>query len=526
MINIEQLDPPDPPLDTTMLQTTPAVSAAYEQLRSVTHERVTVQPAVKLAELVHDFGKGFVGPELLDVTMLATIGNRLSSDIKVRNARRALSIYQSQVAPEQYKYTTNLLSDLPIIDKFIDSQLAARAKKATGKDPVLRDAFDGSRHAVIEPRLWSLAAGLAPLRDLLTLAEDTNLESILIKACEALLVASDENTPDDVLFRTIHTIESIYAPLCEAVGLDAFAATLLSRAYLIRLEKQGQHAAISYAQSVLSRMGSPGEVAEFTANLPSLFLGESIHEPVVNDSSGHETFFSMALTEIESEHFSGEVKVLLRVKSLGSTARKISRNGEIPADMIGVTVITDSAGDVGTTFAYILDKLEAMREVKFVSAASRDESLHIKGSAEFLAAIKASLRLAGNTKAIDEKKHDGGFEYAKFTIEWHTDDDKIMPIEVQFMHADSRTESRVGYDAHTLFKYFKLSDTTGDNLSLHDAVKSLQEINRRKAYLDHAKLSVNGASIKRGDELRRLIEFQSPLSTIRRGHHVLQLRQY
>ncbi len=547
---------PDQP-DNGIFTPSEAIRSTFAKLAEYIHPDISINPSIETMHILHDFAGELVNPRLYDVAMLAPIAERLTDIFTSRPARRALVKYRDQFSEgsEDYAYVTDILSDFLLIKKHEEHAIAEWSSEKNEADKSVREALESYKHTPIERRVWGTYPRLGRFDELLDLTENTNVETMLVKSAQQLQllgtalenIRKGESVNDRQILTSIYLTESMYAPFCEATGFDALASGLLSTCYLIRAEKLGRHDDVVEAQEVLASIGNDDDVDSLLVSLPDKILGDSIQERVTDDSSGHEVLFNTGYIQIHDNVPDDEppidARIVMRKKSLGSLWRKMSKEGRVPADIIGITVITPeimridnpeevdldkTRVNVGQVFAGLLKQLQTHASTEtllFTKAPSRNEEINLKGSREFINTIKAAIRSYQGSLAIEEDEHDGGYEAAKATFVWRYHDsegvDREVPIEIQIHHEISRKESRIGVDSHLLYKFFKFG---GSGMSREDAASHIASLHERKMLLSPSTLARNGASRSRGETLRLQIEREAGITDQELGRVAIRPR--
>lgn len=497
----------------------PGVDRAYQVLGDHIHSAVDAKPDGTLANIVHDFIGATANAQLSETATLLPIARRLEDGLTSKNAKRALAAYGGSIgfdSPE-YQYTTDILSDFAVINRY-ESDLAKTWHEQETDDELKPVFGDLNSNTQVIDRAWNVDLGLSPFDGLASLAKDINLESMLLRSCELLKdigialidLEAGRGIKDQQVLRLIFLAESTYIPFCEIMGYDALGAALVSNCYLVRAFRLGRKKAIEDARQDLARLGTREDVEQLLSDMPNQVLGESISVSVINRSSDHEMVFKSGFMHIVNLYFDGEVRIVSRLKTLGSLWKKIDREGRLPADLVGLTVIVEDREDLPGVFRTLISNLtvlKAANRVEFVAAPSRNQSINIKAKKDLIDNVSAEINKISDLD-VHKVEHNTGYEAAKVTIKWkYTRADGVIvnvPIEIQCHHEMSRSESRHGVDSHVIFKYFKLGGEK--EMSLDDAVKAIQELYARKERMVPTNLVVNGASRARGVTLRSQID--------------------
>ena len=494
-------------IDTLSVVPRDSVVAVFDEYNQRVHG-YELQPRSDIAKMVDDFAGEYVNDALFDAAFCADVIDRYNNEMFRQNVKRAMNAYRYDTKDaSRIQYFLGVALDFETINDYIDGYLTDLNATLENED-LMRGAFVSPGNGDVAVEWWTsdqLPPNIAALADLV---EDVNLESVIVKSVQTLLRLKDGELTGAEKLRVVTALESIYAPLCEITGFDALAATLLDAAAQTRLAMAGKHEIIEQASEYLRSLGERAELEQFASSLPSLLVGESDYEPIIDSPTGHDVFFSEAFSESSLLPNGQLAEILMRIKTLGSLARKIERNNELPVDVVGMTIIVEETTDVSNIFADILQRFEAMPNVRFVSASSRDEPIHVKGSQEFIDEIVAALP-SDSEIPVDTVPKKKGFEVAKVTVYWQVQPSQVIPIEIQCMHKLARKEARVGVDSHTLFKLLKYSRSSPENLEFlqsDEAVHCIERIHDRKARLDPSSHKLNGASERRAANLNRTLQ--------------------
>lgn len=459
-----------------------------------------------VAALAHDFAGNHMPADAFEVAQVAhiaelahrfnlspNIGRALTSAFNDRLRGVSAEEWESDADLMPIKYTFSLMRDFPLIADFIKSH-EAKCQRA------------GHEYIDIE--------------GLVDLVEKTNFESIIIKSAldysNFLMLDGKEYLTDkekSKMRRVITAIKTVDSPLLALTGFDALEAEILSKAYTWELNQSGDQFFVSKASEIFEELGGRTKLAQTTEEfLEELFINDVFdHKRVTSDQEYYGVFFGGG--EITFSEYANEYRVLARLKSVGATAKKMhalynkTEEVETPIDIIGVTLIAKNEDEMSQCLAAIMRRLSQV-DVDHVSAPSRTEQVHVKGSNEFLSrfgreGVSAQLYEERELRVKDELC-DNGYEAVKLTLSY-TKDGLVMPIEIQVTHETARKESRAGLGSHTLFKLMKLAKDAGNitisKLSDSDMLEKLQRISIRKQKFDKASYETNGESTVRADRV-------------------------
>lgn len=500
------------------------VSAAFNTFNDhVRSEALTPQEDV--ARILRDFTDPYMPEATYDAARMCNLADCLNNDLLVKNVQRALTAYHGPSGGftsehnDQYEHVRLLMEGFPAVNEFIDNHFVQWGRANTPRRAKTIDAMNVALDTPIDKNTWledPIPPDLEALTRLLVKDEAGNgtevakvrLRTMLIKSAQALHKLSDDTLPEKELFRTIAAIESVYAPLCEITGFDAFAATLLDQTNQIRLQKAGRGDLVAKARDMLASFGDRRSLEAFISQLPEQLVGSSDHEAIIDESHTYANYFGRTYSHSSITRSDQLIQSVMRIKSVGSLARKLLHQETkglstdiSPLDIVGMTIIIPDEDDVPAVFADIITHLNDTNGLSFEPAPSRYEALHIKGERSFIDRVRAAAANVSN-KAIDECENDKGFEVAKATVLFPRYDESTktthqIPIEIQCTHKEARKEGRLGYDSHTLFKLRKYNREQPGNeefLESERAAKCLVSINKLKKSLSRSTLEAETPS--------------------------------
>lgn len=473
------------------------------------HLEALARPKPEVAAMAEHFGGNHMPLDALEVAKVAHIAELAHHLTLGPNIGRALTEtfgetvngiarrdWESDPGTMPLKYIFGLVRDFPVITNFIKAH---------------------------EARCERLGQEYVDIEGLVNLVEHVNFESIIIKSAldysNFLLLDEKEHLTDKEkakMKRIITAIKTVDSPLLALTGLDALEAEILSKAYCWELEQSGDSSFVTIANETFEELGGRQELARTSEEfLEQLFARDTfLHDRVTSEQEDYGAFFTdgmVILAELEDEF-----RVLARLKSVGSTAKKMhslynkTETLETPMDIIGATLIVKDEDHVQECLSGIIKRLSELG-VTYQAAPSRSEHIHVKGSDNFIARFGANSQNAStlyeNLSVMDERC-DNGYEAVKITIQY-TRNGIEVPIEIQITHETARKESRVGLASHTLFKLMKLTKDAGTmsigQLSTSDLIERLQRISIRKNKFDKSSYETNGDSTNRANHLYRAI---------------------
>lgn len=340
------------------------------------------------------------------------------------------------------------------------------------------------------------------------LANTTNLESIIISASahhsEFLDLAAEREVNQDWnqnqekrMAHLANTIRSVDSILLELTGFDAFASNALSPVYIWDLENKGRQQSIEKAKLAINDLGGYSKIASATDDfLKKLFSDHAIDEVTSSQNEGR-LRFTDGVGNISNGNDELLTRVLTRLKSIGALAQKIDQteNQATPVDIIGTTLVVDDSSEVPAVVKATIANLEAAG-ARLVSAPTRQELIHVKGSQNFLNAINQQVDFGDKTWQAEVANN--GYEAVKLTLMYEFEGLEY-PIEIQITHDTARKSSRHGLASHTLFKLSKLFGVKLTQNQLEHIATNLASINARKELLDKSRLHLCDESSQRVD---------------------------
>jgi hypothetical protein len=471
-----------------------------------TNYEILAQSKPEVAVMAEHFGGEHMPNDALEVARIAHIAEltyhlNLRPNI-VRGLSEAFGETVQNIPPEEWavdaehtplKYTFGLIKDFPIIADFIKKH--EQHCKQQGHEYV-------------------------DIEGLVELVEKVNFESIIIKSAldySNFLFLDQKTTLTDQemakMERTVTAIKTVDSPLLALTGLDALEAEILSKAYCWELQRSGNGLFVQQADDAFEALGGRQKLAQAAESfLEELFSADDFsHDRVTPDQDTYGTFFTDGIVDMPETI--GDVRVLARLKSVGSTAKKMhalhEKTGtlEIPMDIMGVTLIAKDKEHMKECLEATIARLTALG-VTFKSAPSRQEQVHVKGRPDFLEIFgvdsESSDLYNRLSMQVKDEPCDNGYEAVKITMAYSSYGIEI-PVEIQFTHETARKESRVGLGSHTLFKLMKLAKDAAhmsiSQLSTEELLERFKRINLRKSKFDKSSYETNSNSNTRAGHL-------------------------
>ncbi len=395
-----------------------------------------LEHAGRVSEIVDKFGHNLVPNSLFEIAILHDLPDRLLGDDQsmARRKRAAQALDDRYHLPgmtqESIEYSATILHDLMIIETVAERY---------------RTTLQIDTNAAIPPEMF-LKLGNPDLVGLLDIASNTNMEAVILKAAESLDNLMHPPKSPRALLHDLIEAETVYAPLLEIWGLDAMAARLRSEVCKLQLEMTGGQEYLATANDLHERTVGMG--------------ADKALELIFGEYSGDVEYRSTGLSEGETSIFVTRelktnqfdfTKVIHRIKSIGSLAKKIKRqDGELPMDVLGVTIVADDES-MAHDFGALLDSLGDNPSVRLQNAPSKKFPVCVQGSREYLDRAKDVLDVYGVTD-IDEDER--SYQVLKVTFMVLGENGVEIPVELQMLTSEDRRNSRVGPAAHILFKQY------------------------------------------------------------------------
>lgn len=478
-----------------------------ESDKSSSHERIS-DHAERVANLVKLYAGELVPEEVYQAALLHDIAQQANSEYGnicrhtidrdsdfameslIRHVSSVSTEFPASKKIESLKYTYTLLNDVSVIER-----AAMNYDRFSNEDMVDMSQEDWMAN---EPEI-----NIEHLREI---SENVNIESIIIKAAANIDDLEHPARDERKLMNDIFQAESFYGPLCEILGLDAMSAKIRSSAFYQRaIHAGGFEDAYKKSSEIIEEAlkFDPDEVIEeiFNGQMTNTFkLAGSDFKP----DEEKIIFGAGKLTTKEADS-----RYIYRVKSLGSLAKKLKKHEkygdsekQMPMDVLGVTVVSNSKIDSMESFATTFQNLAAGGDYELKPAPSKDRAGYVSGTESYVKAAQAALlRQDIDLDLIHFKIQDSEnvFQVAKMTFIYKDS----LPVEIQFLTEDDRQQARIGHASHVAYKQAHLGSSISD-----DMVFALRAINRRKRNFSPDELNLNSRSeVSANDFYHKIDEF-------------------
>lgn len=396
--------------------------------------RLRLTASARAAEFLRDFGQNYATPAVTKASELH--GAYRSGELTPELAKE-----HSVATPEEFDQVWGIVTDFPVVYDYL-LQNAWMPKPGQDK--------------------WATEAHINDTDNLLGLGENINLETILIQSVQDLSVMDVYDGKSETVYDAIVRSESVFAPLCEIIGIDGLAMALRSKAECIRLRNSGKEHFVSESERIaLAYQNKQGEFGEIfhhhaTGILRAIIGGYTL-EPILGTDSKHGIVIEEGYSDEKS------LRIIARLKSVGARAGKLVRsaaanNGimEPNIDDIGITLISQDDEHLAKSYVEAAQAMLASEQITPWPSPSRDEAFHIGGSQALIDTMRDSLTLAfpDSIQLFQFAPNDSGFHVAKMTG-YYESDMGCAPFEVQLLTQEGRKDSRIGRAAHIFYKIMR-----------------------------------------------------------------------
>lgn len=433
---------------------------------------------IRQGETIGDTLRIFTDEKLMsdraaDVTRFQVIIDTIRSDAASKEERHALSNQvldyltdpQSPANDLEVNYMLALWSDMPAIDAAANHYRQRLEAHGTEKSRLVLEKIQGTTE-ITEADWHDIRVGV-DVTAIVELSKEVNVESIIARSTLLLDRVATATEYDAALLGDILEIETFHAPLLYLLGLPACEAILKHHTEKARIMATGDPEKIArydktsaYIEAVRGS-GLPNAVLTDVLGVPSvdndqfLFIIDNEMTPY-----GSISYFSSINCE-ETEDGVPMRRIISRIKSPGSHVHKelhnIDYKEDRPLDVFASTVITESVAEMTAVFREVYASIQANPACEFVTAASKDSPVHIKGKSGYMNEVQSGL-----SGILAEDEIDKGrpikdevaepFQVLKVTFVIRNDDGIEMPVEIQFQTREDRNASRLGGASHLCSK--------------------------------------------------------------------------
>lgn len=468
-------------------------------------ERAIEHPK-RVADILADFTHTELGPLVYDAVALHDIAQSAINrdDLRRRNARLVLKSYRRMIVEEEselhgkhgdlvsWDYVSTILSNLDEVES-----VSEEYRQVPTGNPQLDSVLSATTNVPVPADLFAIEPNLHDPNRMLNLLEGVNLEAFLIKAAEALDNLRNPAPSDRTVLQDVFEAESFYAPCLELLGYKGFSMAIRSESAILRLQKLGKTEWISSAEELTGQLQERDTIGALVeAIFERVLPGKSIGEHAVNNVAEHGTVIGRSLIDLDEISLEN-IKAYWRLKSLGSLALKLLRfEGEMPADVLGITLVVDSDDDAMSVFEQTVCAVKRNGKVAERPAPSRHEAYSVQGKEDYLEKFRHLLASTGVLEQeVEFKEKNNGHEVAKVTFAFtHDGTDFAVPVELMVQTQCAYERSERGEAAHVAYK------AGGDAMNA-DVLRAIRE--RRDKMSTQ---TLNGQSRKAGKQFRDLIQ--------------------
>ena len=461
------------------------------------------QRVERMGDLMHSFGDANLPQGMHDAIYLYEITSAL--DLKnpnlssgVLERRRNLVeeyLTQADLTNAESDYVFSILGDLSYMDDEANNYRSHPNMYENKIDQRFRKVIQDSYSQEITTSDWLVRGKSANFMRMQEVLTQVNLESVIIKALQLMddLRKSQDHSEVELLHK-INEAEYFYAPICEIIGFDGLATALRDKSLQIRFMKSGQDEALAKAWRIHEKV--KGDDVSLVLGM----LGENSPrydftvEQVAGKMSGEPDIVNVGDFVVDFPGASGNVFGSYRLKTVGSIADKIVRKPEyantMPMDLIGMTFMLEDDADLELVMSHTFYQLEG--RVEFRSTPNKASPFYIQASDQRVRRLGRLMSdFNGNVQAkvVGEEQ----FQVAKMTFVLKDRPD--VSVEMQFLTQTDRRASRIGQEAHILYKLG--NDLLDDELGR--LTSFMVDINKRRNYMVNStgEVTVQAESLQR-----------------------------
>lgn len=402
------------------------------------------------------------------------------------------------------KYITSRIDDvtgrenLYIIGLLQDRERLAQLKDTTRSmsSVSVNQSHEQAEHLISVPteQEWLQDPTIADLDSIYNAISSINIESFLIAATETLQKLNDHPSASRGMLDDIRFAEQYLSPIAEAIGFDALAQSLNSRAKELRLVNGGRGFLLRKADNVLSRVRNFDTTHNESDNTKTIVrdVTEQLFDttavnprlPVDYSAENSTVYGDAATTIVNVDGRNVPVAWRFREKSRGSLAWKLYKaesksNGssaKMPMDIVGITAVIENnnEADQSAVFRQMVRHAYQTNDLTPHSAPTKHSPTHITGTKRFIDEMSAGL--TDVALDIKQSKSDDDLHLGKITLLYHN-----VPIEVQCVSRHYRDSMQTGKIAHIIYKANAKGTMTDEQL--HRWQILLQDLRRRRSVI-------------------------------------------
>lgn len=487
-----------------------------------------IDHAIRTRRLVQEFAGKLIPPEALSAVLLHDLVDRFHhhESAKCTNGRRQAAgpaLLEVCTSPDMSKaqgeYVMAILADCIATEKASGQHRRDMARRMDISDNVkamISDHYEGR----VSVEAWRQTEPFIDTMFMSEFLKDTNIEAVIIKACELLDNMENPSSPrQSSWLQDVLEAESFYAPLCEVLGLDGLAAALRSRANIIRLHGQGEQQTVDRAQQCYDRLCTLGAGNLVRRIFDHEAKGNVLTQPVVGKEDESYRSRPVHIGEFVIDDEGVIMQGIYRLKTVGSDAVKELASREkgeaayAAMDLLGLTIISKDIPSQAWDFVrFLCQHIDAHPDIfKLKAAMSKQQPIYVHGPWDYVEAVRQEMAAQGfDTERCqfvvqpDEEiaRRGKGYQVSKVTFLLQTENaNEFVPTEVQFVTKDERRRARIGGVAHIIYKYIKqlekqrpVSDDERRQIA-KSLSQTLCDMHKRKSHVDPGSLLVNERSM-------------------------------
>lgn len=390
---------------------------------------------------------------------------------------------ERRVDVQAAEYLLDVWGDFAVIDQAVfdyEARIAA-LDTAFGRQALALLAIEDDTPIPAE-RWLDVRAGVN-VPKIREVSHEVNVESIIIGAASLL----DEIMHEKDARKQLHDVlvaETFYCPALDALGLTAMEMAMRSEVNRVRLENVGRTDLVEYAEAVLEPVHKIGQDRVLETLFDTSLSDDNTAFHLRNETPYGEAIYfrDSELESAEDELWSG-ARILARTKTVKSLALKMLENPDykdtLPSDIIGMTAILRGEVRLAAFFNHVVELVESLDNVQFVTAASKRQPMYVQGSREFVESLRAKFdeSFLDRVEFKEKDPSESTFQVAKmtFTVEI---DGVVIPVEFQFQTEADRERSRLGDASHIYQKSRYIREDMPSNKPGNP--NDLRDINHRR----------------------------------------------
>lgn len=454
----------------------------------------------RMTDILQTFGADLLPTQVYDAMTFYEATSALDLDIdnnleEIIEARQNLIdeyLTNPDISNQESDYVRAILGDLSFMDNEANGYRSNPNMYEKGGKHLKAIISDTAES--VDKNDWNLKSKDINVYRMKEVFNQVNLESIIIKGAQLFDDLSYfEGKSDPEIFHKIIEAESFYAPICEAIGLDAFASALRNQSTHIRYYKMELKEPIERAEAIINKSKKVS-----IEQILHLFSQKFQVVQMAGKKLNGEDIVNFGDFEIMNE--SKQVSGSYRYKTVGSIANKFNKKGyetSQPVDLIGLTFVIDNQESLVRCFIRVAKELQKSK-ANFITTPGKFSPFFVQASEERLNQITPLINQEGiypQCNMADENK----FQVAKMTFDMFNADNESVGVELQFLTTADRRSARLGPASHILYK---LGNELPAN-ELDELIDLMVDIHDRKQYLSakNHTFTIKSESLARSDAL-------------------------